>query len=161
MTERLWPLGINHAFPFGYAPQGCARRPTGDWNAWRHPDLSAAATRLLAVVVLGFRIVDCLENAGVDRIVRESLELRLDSVEGAKSGKESATRDGPCVIDRSVGSPLPVAEKRCEGVGEDGSGGTLDECCVAHEGHVGIPVERRYAVRHTERKDVVVRMLHP
>ena len=120
-------FGKNHAFPFGYAPQGCARRPTGDWNAWRHPVLSAAATRLLAVVVLGFRIVECLENAGVDCIVRESLELRLDSVEGAKSGKESAALDGPCVIDRSVGSPLPVAEKRCEGVGEDGSGGTLGD----------------------------------
>ena len=110
---------------------------------------------------LGFRIVERLENAGVDCIVREPLELCLDSVEGAKSDKESAALDGPCVIDRSVGSPLPVAEKRCEGVGEDGSGGTLDECCVAHEGHVGIPVEGRYAVRRAERKDVVVRVLRP
>lgn len=92
--------------------------------------------RLLAVVVCGFGIVERLEDASVEFIVREALELCLDPEVEPESREESKLLHGLCVVEGGAEPSLVVGEKVGEGLGEECAGRALDESAVARGGNI-------------------------
>ena len=96
--------------------------------------MSAAATRLLVVVVLGFRIGERLEDASVEFIVRESPELCLDPEVEPEPREESEPFHGLRVVEGSGEPSFAVGEKGGEGLGEECAGRALDDRTVVRAG---------------------------
>ena len=76
---------------------------------------------------LGFWIVERLENAGMDHIVREPLELRLDPEVEPEPREEPEPFHGLRVVEGGGEPSLAVGEKGGEGLGEKCAGRALDD----------------------------------